>query len=482
MKKIILSLFAIAAFGLTNAQTRTNDWNIGLHFGTQEYLGDLDNQFFTFEQHAAYGLSVSKYLTPWFDVMGMVTFSNMDFTDSLGGNDFHSEFLDFNAMAKMKFNNGKWIKEDALIQPYLFLGFGDAFSFADHYTNNTRNLAVDVNLLGGAGINFAVNDRLGINIMSKYTYMWTDNLDNATSSVRNFQDQALMTTVGLNYSFTGKKDTDNDGVVDKDDKCPTVFGLAKFAGCPDTDADGIEDSKDNCPTVAGTLNGCPDTDKDGIADKDDACPAVAGIAQFNGCPDTDGDGIEDSKDACPSESGTINGCPDTDGDGVADKDDSCPMVAGTIKGCPDTDGDGVVDSEDKCPKVAGTKANKGCPEVKAEAKKAFAEAMEGLFFNSGSSVIVPKSYSVLDNVAKIMVANPEYKLTISGYTDNTGDEAKNLALSQERAAAAKDYLIKKGVDASRLTSAGYGIANPRADNATAAGRKLNRRVEFDVAF
>lgn len=150
--------------------------------------------------------------------------------------------------------------------------------------------------------------------MSKYTYMWTDNLDNATSSVRNFQDQALMTAIGLNYSFSGKKDTDNDGVSDKDDKCPTVFGLAKFAGCPDTDADGIEDSKDACPKVAGTLNGCPDTDKDGVAD---------------------------SKDACPK-------------------------VFGTVKGCPDTDKDGVIDSKDKCVKIAGPASNNGCPVIKEE--------------------------------------------------------------------------------------------------------------------
>lgn len=108
--------------------------------------------------------------------------------------------------------------------------------------------------------------------------------------------------------------------------------------------------------------------------------------------------------------------------------------------------------------------------------------MEGLFFNSGSSVIQPKSYAVLDNVAKIMIANSSYKLMISGYTDNTGSASGNLRLSKARAAAAKAYLIKDGVDASRMTSEGYGISNPRADNNTAAGRKLNRRVEFKVNY
>ncbi|MEN8929038.1 MAG: outer membrane beta-barrel protein, partial [Flavobacteriales bacterium] len=283
MKKLLLLGLAVATFGVANAQTKNKEWNVGLHFGTQEYAGDIDNEFFTFSQEAAFGVSGSKYLTPWFDAMGMITYSTLNSGDTMSS--FEAQFLDFNIMAKMKFNNGKWLKESSLVQPYVFFGFGDAISFADHYTNNNRNISVDVNLLAGAGINFAVNERFGINLMTKYTYMWNDKLDNRTGSNNDFHDQALMTTLGVNYNFSGKKDTDNDGVQDKDDKCPTVFGLAKFAGCPDTDADGVQDSEDDCPKVAGTLNGCPDTDKDGIADKDDACPAVAGIAKFNGCAD-----------------------------------------------------------------------------------------------------------------------------------------------------------------------------------------------------
>ncbi len=480
MKKIILTAIAIASISFSNAQTKKHDWNVGLHFGTQEYSGDMGSEFFSFSEHAAYGVSLSKYLTPWWDVQGMVTFSNLDFSDSLSS--FEAKFLDFNIMAKLKFNNGKWLKENSFFQPYLFIGLGDGISIADHYTQNSGNLSVDVNALGGIGFNFAVSERLGINLMTKYTYMWNDELDNRVDPADKFQDQALMTTIGLTYNFSAKKDTDNDGVVDKEDKCPTVFGLAKFAGCPDTDADGVEDSKDECPKTPGTLNGCPDMDKDGIADKDDACPTTAGIAKFAGCPDTDGDGIEDSKDGCPTVAGTVNGCPDTDKDGVIDAKDKCPTVAGTINGCPDTDKDGIADVDDKCPTIAGIKANGGCPEIKEETKQVMTKAMEGLFFKSGSSVIQRRSYVVLDNVAKIMNENPSYKLKIEGHTDNTGNEAKNLQLSKDRAAAAKAYLVKKGVSASRLTSEGYGITKPRADNTSAKGRALNRRVEFTIEF
>ncbi len=81
-------------------------------------------------------------------------------------------------------------------------------------------------------------------------------------------------------------DTDKDGVIDSEDKCPTVAGLKEFDGCPDEDGDGVEDSKDNCPTEKGlkTLNGCPDMDGDGVADKDDKCKDKPGTAENNGCP------------------------------------------------------------------------------------------------------------------------------------------------------------------------------------------------------
>lgn len=264
--------------------------------------------------------------------------------------------------------------------------------------------------------------------------------------------------------------------------------LGERIAIADKDGDGIADDKDDCPTVAGLskFNGCPDSDNDGIMDSEDVCPSTKGIAKFKGCPDTDGDGVQDSEDKCPTVAGEINGCPkandDKDGDGVKDAVDRCPTVAGTANGCPDSDKDGIADNVDKCPAVAGIAANNGCPDLDDEVKQALSQAMEGLFFKSGSAVIETKSYAVLDNVAKIMLAHPEYKLQISGYTDNTGSASGNLRLSQKRAAAAKAYLIKDGVDGSRMTSQGYGIANPRADNNTAEGRALNRRVEFKVVF
>lgn len=92
---------------------------------------------------------------------------------------------------------------------------------------------------------------------------------------------------GIKFTEYVKPDVDNDGIVDEDDKCPTVKGIAKFLGCPDSDNDGIEDSKDKCPSVFGltSFSGCPDTDNDGISDNEDNCPNISGLITNKGCPE-----------------------------------------------------------------------------------------------------------------------------------------------------------------------------------------------------
>ncbi|WP_395058463.1 thrombospondin type 3 repeat-containing protein, partial [Flavobacterium sp.] len=128
----------------------------------------------------------------------------------------------------------------------------------------------------GAGLTFWFTENIGLSFATAYKKSFGDREDaaGAPDAPSHFQH-----TAGLTFKFGGK-DTDGDGIYDKDDACPEVAGLKQFNGCPDTDGDGIQDSEDACPEVAGlaALKGCPDTDGDGIADKDDACPEVAGLA------------------------------------------------------------------------------------------------------------------------------------------------------------------------------------------------------------
>jgi len=101
-------------------------------------------------------------------------------------------------------------------------------------------------------------------------------------------------------------------------------------------------------------------------------------------------------------------------------------------------------------------------------------------FESGSAVLAASGTQILDEMAVALNKVGGKKVKIIGHTDSSGDAAKNLVLSKERAVAVKNYLINKSIAAERLSVEGLGSNKPVADNATADGRKKNRRIEFDV--
>jgi outer membrane protein OmpA-like peptidoglycan-associated protein len=303
-------------------------------------------------------------------------------------------------------------------------------------------------------------------------------------------------------------DTDKDGVPDYLDLCQlTPDSVAvDSVGCPiDTDKDGVADYLDECPdTEEGTSvdrKGCPsdDTDEDGVPDYLDKCPNTPAEAKelvnSDGCPiDTDKDGVADFLDKCPNTPENIQvdsiGCPvDTDEDGVADYLDKCPDTVKGAKGfvdsdgCPlDTDNDVIPDLVDDCPTIPGVIENNGCPEIKQTVKQTFERALQGIQFETGKATIISSSYPLLNQIADIMIENKDYFLTISGHTDNVGNADANMKLSEDRANAVKDYLVKGGVQADRITAKGFGDTKPVASNNTAAGRAKNRRVEFTINF
>ena len=303
----------------------------------------------------------------------------------------------------------------------------------------------------GGSLTFWFTEQVGLSLQSIYKKAFSETRE--VPSV--FQNSA-----GLTFKFGGK-DTDNDGIYDRDDACPEVAGLKEFQGCPDTDGDGLQDKEDECPEVAGTkeMKGCPDTDGDGIADKNDECPEVAGLAALNGCPDGDGDGIADSKDKCP----TVAGPRDNAG---------CPW--------PDTDGDSVLDKDDKCPDVKGTVANNGCPEVTEEVIKKLNDYAKTILFNTNKATFQEQTFPILQAIVSILKEYPASNFSLEGHTDSDGKDAANLLLSENRAAAVKTYLIENGIVSERLSSQGFGESKPIASNKTKAGKALNRRVEVKV--
>lgn len=254
-------------------------------------------------------------------------------------------------------------------------------------------------------------------------------------------------------------DYDGDGFVGEDDQCPR----------DPEDRDGYRDG-DGCPD--------PDNDGDGIPDKRDKCPdAVVEDALAvgpDGCPDNDldGDGIPNDRDKCPEDPEDYDGFEDSDG---------CPDI--------DNDKDGILDIADSCPDSAetfnGVVDEDGCPEIEGQrviVTKKKIEILENVYFATGKDVILPKSYPVLDEVANVLLRNPDIKLLqIEGHTDSQGSDSYNLRLSQRRADAVKRYLMENhGLRDERLTAVGYGEEKPIAPNDTADGRGRNRRVEFVI--
>ncbi|MDH4473495.1 MAG: OmpA family protein [Fluviicola sp.] len=117
-------------------------------------------------------------------------------------------------------------------------------------------------------------------------------------------------------------------------------------------------------------------------------------------------------------------------------------------------------------------------EIMYEAAKNY--TLDNLQFDTGKSTLKSVSFPILDNIAELLLLKPTMKIEIAGHTDSDGDDAANLILSQQRADAVKQYLIKKGIATNRMTAQGYGESRPTADNATTAGKQQNRRTEIRI--
>ncbi|AHJ95625.1 OmpA family protein [Hymenobacter swuensis] len=472
-KVLLLGLSACAlAPHLTQAQTADRKTAIGINVSAMQYKGNFGSDYWDWSENKyAPGITFSRYISKGLDVQlsgNYVEFKkNAPNSAPYFGSNFSTNVVNVNLGLKFKL-----FGEDSPVRPYLLAAPGLSYMSREGTFNQngvSENIANDKNhfdLFGAAGIDFHLGDAVTLFIQTGQHIPLNANIDGVEPRDDNkFDDRFLQHTVGLNVNLGKVKDEDNDGVSDKKDKCPgTPAGVAvDMNGCPlDGDGDGVPDYQDKCPTEKGlaTLEGCPDRDGDGIRDGDDKCPDTPGKAELQGCPDSDNDGVIDQNDKCP----------DTPGGTKVD-----------ANGCPvDTDGDGVPDYQDRCPNRPGPASNKGCPEMKVEEKKRLQEATKFIQFEFDKATLKPISFPTLDGLVKILNDYPDYFLGISAHADNKGDDAYNLRLSDERAASARAYMLRKGITEDRIVSHGYGETKPIATNATDAGRAINRRVEFDV--
>ncbi len=455
LNRLLVAAILILGVGVANAQDENHPWAIEVGANAvdtypvgsehdsaipSELRGELFDEYFNASDHwnilpSVSKLSIGRYIGGGFIFTATGTINRIDRIGDAPADDLSYYAADGGfSYSLASALGGSWI------DPHI--GIGGGYTWVDDIGFGTGNVT--------AGLRFWFSEQIGLNLQSTYKHAFEEEY-----GIRHFQHSA-----GIVFKFGGK-DTDGDGIYDKDDECPETPGLPEFNGCPDTDGDGIEDRLD-------------------------ACPETPGLAEFNGCPDTDGDGIPDPQDECPTVAGlaALNGCPDADGDGIADKDDECPNEAGPASnnGCPflDRDGDGVLDKDDLCPDVPGTVANNGCPEVTVEVIKQLNEYSRTILFDYDKSSIRQESYAALQSIADIMKEYPNTGFHIEGHTDSRGSDSYNLKLSQERASSVMTYLTTIGMPSNRLTSEGYGEATPIATNNTAAGRQQNRRVEISL--
>lgn len=340
---------------------------------------------------------------------------------------------------------------------------------------NLANL-LDANFkfYGGLGVEMSVITHLSFRIGARLDYLVRQSFDNtgASDTTGTHGDPALIQAAKSR--------------VDANDLMPSVFGaFTWWFGERDSDGDGIPNRIDQCVKVA--------EDKDGFEDED-------------GCPDldNDGDGVPDAQDKCAGEPEDKDGfededgCPDpdNDADGVLDALDKCPDAAedkDTFQdedGCPDLDNDtdGIPDAADLCPDTpAGVRVDStGCVLAKSAREKELIETgtirLSQVKFELNKADVKPEFAAMLDSVATGMANWPMVEIEIGGHTDSSGNDARNLELSQRRAQAALDYLKSKdpALDPGRFTVKGYGETMPIADNTTEDGRAKNRRVEFKV--
>lgn len=267
-----------------------------------------------------------------------------------------------------------------------------------------------------------------------------------------------------------KTDSDGDGLRDGDE----LFKYRTDPAQSDTDGDGLTDGDEVLKYGTDPLK--IDTDGDTLSDGDE-------VLKYNTDPlraDTDGDGLSDWDEIRAYRTDPTNA--DSDGDGLTDFEEVRTHKTDPLKA--DTDGGGVNDgveilrkSNPLDPRDDRASAPRG-QEMLEEGGRPI--TLEGISFISGSATLLRTAEQALERAYRALTADPSIRVEIAGYTDNVGNPALNRALSLRRAQTVKNWLVRRGIDPSRLIVAGYGSADPVDTNSTPEGRANNRRVEFHV--
>ncbi|MDP2363752.1 MAG: OmpA family protein [Ignavibacteria bacterium] len=393
--------------------------------------------------------------------------------------------------------------------PYFYIGGGVMNFSVDKKPNVTWGKATEEDgwvaiIPAGIGAEFALGERVLLDFALGGALSSTYDLDSYRSGPDDIWDAYLNASLGL--TFTGencKADKDMDGL----GKC-----LEKQIGTDplnaDTDGDGLNDGEEYLTYKTDPLK--VDTDGDGLSDYEEVKntktnPLIA---------DTDGDGLNDGEEVNKYKTDPL--VVDTDKEGLSDYAEvmthkTNPLLADTDKDgltdaeeinkyktnplVADTDGDGLSDSEEVLKYKTNplnkdtdagtvddyTEVKRGTDPLNAEddvVKIGVPIILEGITFDVNKTTIKPESENTLMKALKTLQTYHDISVEIGGHTDSDGSAKSNMKLSEGRSESVKAWLVSKGIDASRITTKGYGEDKPIADNKTKEGKQKNRRIEF----
>jgi OOP family OmpA-OmpF porin len=316
------------------------------------------------------------------------------------------------------------IYEHDIIQSYGAVGLAHADFKKTVGTDN------ETHLRAGLGLRMVLSDHWSVKADTRLIYsVEAETLDSTL-------------TVGLSYALNNQSkvsppaDSDNDGVIDINDNCPTTpTGVqVDSKGCAfDTDGDGVSNHADNCPTT----------------------PAGASVDAKGCAVDSDNDGVADHNDNCL-----------TSPVGVAVDTNGCVL---------DSDGDDVADYKDNCPATPAGRAvdGVGCKFILTHTE----EVTLNINFAYKSVDITEEHIDEIEKVGNFLTKYSKVNTVIEGHTDDIGPDDYNTNLSMQRAESVMTVLTERfGVAADRMSVLGYGEARPIESNDTEAGRLANRRV------
>ncbi|MBN1926230.1 MAG: OmpA family protein [Prolixibacteraceae bacterium] len=470
---ICLTLFS----GVGHAQDAEFPWSVRASYSLLQYRGELGEQLFNYNfRNDGGALEATRFLNSSLDLLMGLGYNRLGIQGNIDGNNYGVKGNLFSPRLAVhyKFDNGYLLKQDTKLKPWVGVGFsyfiGNSNITANNLDGDEINHFIDeVGFTYSAGVKYQIFKDVSVFLELNGILATTEEIDGVANNMQN--DRYRGANIGLIIKIGGPKDSDKDGVIDREDECPdTPFGVeVDSVGCPkDRDKDGIPDYLDDCPDDPGLpeYNGCPDRDGDGIIDKIDDCPDLPGIPKYNGCPDTDGDGVIDPKDLCP-------GTP--------------PGVEVDEYGCPiDSDGDGLTDDVDQCPDEFGPMEYLGCPEPPpVEWPEIQQETPEGVYFETDEYQLDVQAEEDLMDIVKYMFENPNMNIRLYGMADPRGSKEYNDILSARRVESVKKLLRNKGIPETRIMIRAVGevqeVKSAAGEEQMTEDQRLRkyRKVQFD---